>query len=420
MIRILLVPPRTRRLLLLAIAVIGSFLTLAHGEARAAGNGPVLSASAGAAHARIRVTDPACVGGSTTGSILTARLLTGSGPNARQAARAVGYDGSPAVLVVPDWADPAAVAVVETRCEVLDLLSGTTSAGPLLSVGFDVTPSTTRPTQAQSVSRTNLLAGQAYRTSGTGCETGAGWASTNLWDADDATGRSLTAGEGLGGGQVANRQFGHLVWTAGSSVELEMLPQQGGGVAITSVEETSGTATPGFHTATTSCAGVDGAELQFAPTRIHIDGVAPVDQIDLVRTGAGPVDRGIRLQGSACAAGRVRVLISTASASDLLGGRTARGGSTGSVVTERVAATDALGVGPGTRSALATPDVDVTVSTDPAGAWHVDHVSPFDGTFATGAAICGDPERTGFVYSIQGLVLPGSAPLGSGGGEGSD
>ena len=73
-----------------------------------------------------------------------------------------------------------------------------------------------------------------------------------------------------------------------------------------------------------------------------------------------------------------------------------------------------------TRLLLAAPDIDVTVTTDPSGAWHVDHVSPYDGTFAFGAAICGDPERTGFVYSVQGLILPGSAPVGTTGGDGSD
>lgn len=141
---------RTRPLFLVAGLAAGIVVAVSP-SASAVDQDLVVSTTTGPPGTEIEVSSASCLG-SDPGAIqfLTARLVVGAVPDERFAGFArSSEDGGPAVLVVPDWIDPDAPAVIEATCSTETEVGGSLEfhATDYDPVAFDPTSGAGAPQQ---------------------------------------------------------------------------------------------------------------------------------------------------------------------------------------------------------------------------------------------------------------------------------
>lgn len=413
-----MIRPRTFARAAIAALALASPLALTSGAASASTSTIVLSAASGRPYARPTVSAPTCVDDPSHQTTLRARLITGAGSKELLAGQAVGWAGDPAILVVPDWANPAAPAYVEARCEVLDLTTWNVSTLNYPAVPFDILPPVTLPQQATTLSRTTLQAGQGLTVNGTGCnQPDTVGASTNITYGSDRSGRSLVDPSTFASTQaVTAGQFATEPIFSASGVETELvdpapnLPFDPQRLQIGDMHEEAVEFTAGKYTAFTACEHQDGSALYFRPDVITLSANGATANSDLDAPGPG---HEARLAGQTCSQSSVRILLDAISLHDLRAqvpvargaGSRASGNVDGQNRITR-SSRDLLRSSKSARSSgtlLTTGSVDTTVATAPDGSWSYTDLTAFDEGLVHGIGICGDPYGAGFAYALQGL-----------------
>lgn len=407
---------------LVAVALLGLGAVLP-GTAPAGAAPPAeVSATSGAPGTVVTVTEPACTSDEAAEEyrVLQVLLISGTAPAELLAGIASDVDGS-ASLMIPDWVDPDAPAVLEVTCEAYDPELWDPIVTEFDPVPFDVLPGAGAATQTRTYSRTSLLAGQGLTVSHTGCTLpGASYGGLVAFEGTDLSGRSFDRVVAVGeGGGLTGEEFtvGALFtgdWFLGFSAgwDGEEPPDYDLGV-----EEVVEPLAPGTYGAISYCGSDDGTVLVYEPQLIQVTGTAPVDRIDLT------VDEGTRratVAGTACTAGPVTVTLEALDVEEMFGSLEDDAPSALRVAgpfrlrrTGVPAGVDAVrdGADPpsaGSRSTRALSDdgyLDATVEPDAEGAWSVTDEVGFDQGFVSAYATCGDPYADGWAYAPQAAVV---------------
>lgn len=333
-------------------------------------------------------------------------LISGTGDAERLAGIGNGFGA--ASFIVPDWTDPGAPAVVEASC-----ITGTytddgyeETAEAYDPVAFDILPGAGSPTQSSTLSRDELLVGQSFEVTGTGC--GADdFAGVDLASGGDLSGRSY--GDdivGWGEGQVEGGTFDAQV----DLIELSwgVAWSSNGGKPFDIQTEGGRTDIPaGAYTAISYCATYDEATdtatyLLLPPQLVDVTGNAPIDDMALdvpdgSRTGT--------LAGGSCTSG------------DVVG--SIRGVDLAAFEEEFDTGADRIRVADEPTRSPARPstgeDRDTLRSRDvgheefaafaatpaPDGSWSTSETAAFDAGVLVGEAACGDTLGDGFFYDLQ-------------------
>lgn len=424
-----------RRIVRVAMAAsLSASVLVAAGSGPAAAAPPTVSATEGVPGTRIEVSIPGCNAESDESfSFTQALLISGVAPDAVLAG-AGSSDVGAAVLVVPDWVDADAPAVIQAACLTFDFSAEdfATTAVPADPVAFDVLPGGPA-TQTRTFSRTSLLVGQGFSVSGQGCNLpGATAASVDVVMGNDRSGVEAEDFVASGFAGLDGASF---------DVETVLTGDQGYGLGYSSngvpgdeeldVDEFANDIEPGTYTAFPYCLDDDGTSLFYEPQIIEVTGRAAVDQIDLV---ADPESRNLTLAGRGCTAGTVAADFEGESLADLVAfddpgdsqvapddgetGAEFRFGPSGNGADPTP--TDPRGpMGDVNRDSPASPEgaatqvvggddgdfVSRTATPDGAGAWSIEDEAAFDRGFVAAFTICGDPLADGFVYDVQAAVV---------------
>lgn len=414
---------------------------------------------------KISVSAPDCVTADGVNFLVVA-LVSADGSSQRLASTGGQADPArPAVLVVPDWLDPAVPARIQAQC----FRDDTDDVVDYEPVAFDVEPGTGPGVQTATFSRTTLAAGQALLVSSDGCTVaGEAFAAVDVFAGNDLTGRPELDLVGSGG-DIATSGFGEV---QGSSFDADVYMTSanegfsfdlGPNPTITDVDEGPNTIGPGIYTAYPYCTASDtSTSLYFPPQIITVTGSTPTDAIDLV---ASPTSDSVTVAGSGCTGGPVGVSLSATSiddlTSDLSGSTGIDGFSTESGVSadsgsdqgdeasaDRSSAAAGLGVSrratritgfngrADVRRTSASPHragrslasdgaVDTSVTPDAGGAWTYTDSAGFTDGIVEGFVTCGDPFADGLAYDPQIVrvkvgtagggapILPGTPPPGN-------
>lgn len=419
---------RRPRTALIAAAVIGVIapVAIASSPAAAVDDDLVVSATSGEPGTLIDVTSASCVEDGDTFRYLTVLMISGTAPDEVFAGIASGYEGEPAMLVVPNWVDPDAPLALEATCTEVtfdpDTGNDTETEFDYTPVAFDVLPAVDPVAQTVTLSRTQLQAGQAFLASGTGCDlVGADYASTDVLDSTDLSGRdwrTLIAsgenllGEGFDGGTLPDDDFETGVALTNGELGIYL---EGGSDSPTvgGIEEVPTDIPDGTYVAISYCVSDDGAALFYEPELIDVDGQAPYGESDVTVPAES---REVTFAGAECTAGPVTGFLESIDLDDLV---------TGAALTERrhasLTAAPALQAEPeadlviragdafassASRRALADDGfVELDLAPDAAGAWSLTDTVPFDQGFVVGQGLCGDPLEDGFFYDAQGAEV---------------
>lgn len=442
-----------RRLLPLLAAVLVAPIAVASSPAGAIDQDLVVSAASGAPGDRIEVSSASCTSDLVLDEdddiisgllrFLQVRLVVGTAPDQVLAGYAVGSSGlddsSPAVVVLPDWADADAPAAIEASCIEIDVSAELfepqfTAFDP---AAFDLLPGAGSPTQTAVLSRTELRTGQGFTVEATGCDLpNAVGVETALAVGTDRSGANLDS--------VA--VFGATEVSGADPVTVEVLLNDSGlgfaisldetGIVDLEVDEFPSTVAAGPHVAYTLCFGEtdDGTEaLVLEPQAVEVTGTSPTADLDLVvvrgeqdwdHAGAGcdqdllrygieeiefdPDDFGpidpevVPEEASGVQQGWVRALGRPAPTSPF-----AWAAPTAELV--QAAASPA----PATAPARAMIDELLTdeVPTAADGTWQVAGATTMVSGLLEATTACGDPFGDGFLYDVQGAaVLVEEAP----------
>lgn len=415
---------RPRFLALAAVAAAVLPIAADQGVAGAVDQDLVASATSGEAGDVITFSSASCVDDPDAGiyrSVLV-RLISGTAPDEVLAGAGAGYDGTDATIVIPDWIDPSAPAVVEAGCAELDV-SGPDEVQTVADfnpIPFDVLPSVDPAVQTRTFSRTSLLAGQAFAVQGTGCTLAkATYAGTDVSVGGDLTGRTLEDFVASGWGELDGQDFDVPVGMTNSSYYFGVLVPEGGAPEIDELVEIPTDIAPGTYTAIAYCGDDEGNILVYEPQLIEVTGAAPFGDIDLT-VAAG--SRTATLAGGSCTAGLVSYEVLATSLADFVGSapfsldRPADGEAAALAIRGRRALPAAAGVHARTGSAAARfadaqagrPRIWATgvggegeLTPDAAGDWSRSEDVDFDDGIVEGYAWCGDPLADGFLYDPQ-------------------
>lgn len=290
-----------RRLLPLLAALLAAPIAVASSPAGAIDQDLVVSAASGAPGDRIEVSSASCVSDvvieddeliSGTLRFLQVRLVVGTAPDQVLAGYAIGAadpdDPSPAILVLPDWADADAPASIEASCNELDLFAEEfePQVTPFDPVAFDLIAGVGAPTQTAVLSRSELRTGQGFTVEVTGC------------DLPNAVGveTALAVGADRSGANLDSvLTFGEAEVSGTDPVTVEVLLNDSGlgfgialdetGITEVDVDERSSSFAPGPHVAYSLCfgetdAGMEGLVLE--PQAVDVTGTSPTGDLDLV------------------------------------------------------------------------------------------------------------------------------------------
>lgn len=433
-----------RRLLPLLAALLAAPVAVASSPAGAIDQDLVVSSPSGAPGDRIEVSSASCVSDvvfdgdflvSGTLRLLQVRLVVGVAPD--QALAGYGFggsgldDASPAVVVLPDWADPDAPAAIEASCTEIDFASEDLEPQitPFDPVAFDLLPGVGAPTQSIALSRTELRTGQGFTAEVSGCDLpGAVGVETALAVGTDRSGANLDSVTIFGEAEVSGTD----------PVTVELLLNDSGlgiGIALDStgitevdVDELPSTFEPGPHVAYTLCFSDAGESLEalvFEPQAIDITGESPTTDLDLL---VEPGEQDWVHAGASCDQGLVRYGFAelTYDPDDFgplgpevdpededalrsvrsLGEPAARSALAWAAPTaELVQATGAPEGASAPTRALIDELLTDELATAADGTWETAGTTALEIGVLEATTACGDPFADGFLYDVQGAAV---------------
>jgi hypothetical protein len=373
----------------------------------------VVSATSGAPGDVIDVSSASCApidDGGDTERFLRVLIITGSG--ADEVLAGVGWGYGSTSVIVPDWTDPDAPAVIEASCvtSTFDFGSGyvdTTEAYD--PVAFDILPGAGSPTQSSSLSRDSLLVGRAFESAATGCASDEDFGAVELWDGGDLSGRNTETVAAFGYGEVVGGAY---------EAQVDLIDRSWGvswssnGTDIFDVQARSGaTVIPaGTYTAVSYCATYDeGTDtetfLVLPPQLVEITGDAPIDEAAMAVEAGTPNGT---FSGTSCTAGDVEGsvegmdLVASSNEFDAIRSTPDRAPSPrGPLAEDRDGAARAVGH---------EEWAPFTATPDGSGAWSHQEGADFDIGVLVGDATCGDPLADGFFYDLAVAVVDVDEP----------
>ncbi|MEO6989808.1 MAG: hypothetical protein ABI239_14310, partial [Aquihabitans sp.] len=202
---------RTRSVLFAAGLLAPALVLGGHSAAAAAVDQDlVLSVTNGPPGTEVTASSASCVSDfdGDVDRYLRVLLISGTAPNELLAGIGIsfGFDDSPATLTVPDWVDDSAPAVIEAECVTYSWYDDVETTEPYDPVSFDIEPGTGPVTQTRTISRTELLAGQALSVSATGCTDGE-YGGVAVFQGRDLSGRTFDQSVTEGGAEIVGGTF---------------------------------------------------------------------------------------------------------------------------------------------------------------------------------------------------------------------
>lgn len=396
---------RTRSILLTAGLVAPVLVLAGHSAAGAVDQDLVISATNGAPGTTITASSASCTSDYDDDfeRYLQVQLIAGTAPDEVLVGIATGIGDRPATIVIPDWVDPDAPAVIEASCRSFSWSGDDVEEriDPYDPVAFDIEPGVGPSVQTRSISRTEVMARQGLSVSANGCTVG-GYGGVVAFPGSDLSGRTFDQPVAEGDALVEGGSFeADMILSNASTDWYSSILEDGASFADGLIEIPNDLA-PGPYALVTYC-GDGETTLLYEPALIQITGVAPTGDLDLT----SPADsRAVTLAGGSCTA-TVNAEFTTFDLRDWFDDvvyvepdQRARFDRSDAGAVPAFAAPTAR------RSALdrVLDENDVTsrdVTPDADGTWTIDDSVSFDHGLVEAAAVCGDPLGDGFVYDPQ-------------------